>query len=373
MIKRIKKNKFESPKSAQFYLGSEIKGAALRNAIKLSDNDLNKDGAEDCTQLRAARETFVFSEGDGEEPRRHSERRAESKGARSCAKSAFVPPAAGTAPGLESPAQLRARRHGFAKREAARAPGSGAPSLAPNKAETITFAYGRATRQTGAAFAAASDPSAPPRPRTARPPGAPRQPRNADRPRPGPPPPGPAPPTPVPPCGAASRGRHSCGRRRGAPLPLGRAGTCAAPRLLVRGPSPALGLPRSPRTAATRSSPRRAPRGRRSPTGRGGEGTGAAAQAQVRLRQPGPSLWRRGSAPPAAVAVATPAPGGRAPAPRAGNELRVHRAHREGAGGASPGGGTCTCACTCKPFARSERLPIAHVRTRSRTSSRKHG
>lgn len=57
-------------------------------------------------------------------------------------------------------------------------------------------------------------------------------------------------------------------------------------------------------------------------------GTGAAAQAQVRLRQPGPSLWRRGSAPPAAVAVATPAPGGRAPAPRAGSELCVHRAHR---------------------------------------------
>lgn len=219
----------------QFYLGSEIKGAALRNANKLSDNDLNKDGAEGCTQLRAARETSVFLEGNGEEPRRHSERsagRAESKG-RGAAPNPHslrrqpAPRRAGTRIPRTQP---RARPKGFAKREAARAPGSGAPSLAPNKAETITFAYGRATRQTGAAFAAASDPSAPPRPRSARPPGAP-QPRNADRPRPGPPPPGPAP------VGSAVRRgiegppplRASPGRPA-APRPGGDARRAASPR-----------------------------------------------------------------------------------------------------------------------------------------------
>lgn len=177
-------------------------------------------------------------------------------------------------------------------------------------------------------------------------PGAPRRPCNADRPHPGSPPPGPAPrsPSPAPAApaagsarqpGTARRGRRPCGQRRGAPRPPQQAagpsrsrpsagrGHAPHPVLSLRGPSPALGLPRDPRTAASRSSPRRAPRDRRSPTGRGG--TGAAAQAQVRLRQPGPSLWRRGSAPPAAVAVATPAPGGRAPAPRAGSGLRVHR------------------------------------------------
>lgn len=257
--------------------------------------------------------------------------------ARSCGRTATGPPSAKqpnrtAALGSGAPTSARGRRP--------------PPSLAHHKADGITFAYGRATWRTGAVFAAASDPSAPPRPRTAQPPGAPRRPCNADRPRPGSPPPGPAPrsPSPAPAApaagsarqpGTARRGRRPCGQRRGAPRPPQQAagpsrsrpsagrGHAPHPVLSLRGPSPALGLPRDPRTAASRSSPRLAPRDRRSPTGRGG--TGAAAQAQVRLRQPGPSLWRRGSAPPAAVAVATPAPGGRAPAPRAGSGLRVHR------------------------------------------------